>query len=117
MDLTVIGYLLFVIPGFCLVWTYRHFTRAKTIGDFEYAIWSFLWGTVLFLSTTKLIERKNISLPLIDMNNPITITASFLGMGLGIAFGISFLLGYAGALLHPAFKWIDEKLFLLIKKL
>jgi hypothetical protein len=119
MDLTTIGYLLFIVPGFCLVWTYRHFTKAEKIGDFEYAIWSFLWGSVLLILIAKLIQIRHILLPSISMDEPILLAAAFLGMGLAIIVVLALPLGYIGALLCKLrlFEWIDKKLFWLIEKL
>lgn len=118
MDLTAIGYLLFVIPGFCMVWSYRHFTKAKQIGEFEYAIWSFLWGSSMLLSVIKFGELRSAApLPLPSMDNPFLFAAASLGMGLA-ASTIAFVLGYVGAFFFHLglFSSIDKFLFWLIKE-
>ena len=43
-----ITFLLFVIPGFLVVWTFRYFSKAKIQGEFEYLGLSFVWGMILF---------------------------------------------------------------------
>jgi len=43
-------FLLFVIPGFITVWTYRALFKIKKRGDFEYLGLSFFWGLVLFVA-------------------------------------------------------------------
>ncbi len=45
--LSDIQYLLFIIPGFVVVWTYRFFAKPKPVGEFEYAGLSFVWGIIL----------------------------------------------------------------------
>lgn len=50
-NLSDIHYLLFIIPGFVLIWSYRFFAKAKPIGEFEYAALSFIWGFILVGST------------------------------------------------------------------
>lgn len=120
MDLSIIGYLLFIIPGFCLVWTFRHFTKSKNgIGEFEYAGWSFLWGIALFFLDIWIMKITRTPLPQTSTNDPIRVAGAFLGMGLAIAIGLSFPLGYFGAVISKwgLFKWIDKKLFRLIEKI
>lgn len=50
-NLSDVQYLLFIIPGFVVVWTYRFFSKPKPIGEFEYAGLSFIWGIILVAST------------------------------------------------------------------
>ncbi|MBL8029777.1 MAG: hypothetical protein JNN11_00840 [Candidatus Doudnabacteria bacterium] len=46
-----VQYLLFIIPGFIVVWSYRFFSKHKSnIGEFEYAGLSFIWGLLLVAS-------------------------------------------------------------------
>jgi hypothetical protein len=42
-------FLLFVIPGFITVWTYRTIFKVQKKGDFEYLGLSVFWGLVIFL--------------------------------------------------------------------
>jgi uncharacterized protein YacL len=41
-----ISFLLFLIPGFVTVWSFRYFTDSKKTGDFEYLILSFVVGFI-----------------------------------------------------------------------
>lgn len=43
-----IANLLFVVPGFLVVWTFRYFSKSTKQGEFEYLGLSFVWGMVLF---------------------------------------------------------------------
>jgi hypothetical protein len=74
MDLTSIPYynfLIFVIPGFITVWTYRHVSWSdKKSCDFEYLGLSFFWGLIMLLlyglinkndSVKKLLENPYIA--------------------------------------------------------
>jgi len=117
MDLSYTSYLLFVIPGFCLVWTYRHFTKSSKIGEFEYAAWSFLWGVPQFLLAGFIISWRHASLPAVPPNNPGALLGSLVGISSGLAIGGSFLLGFTAAHLSRTglFSWIDKKLFQLIE--
>jgi hypothetical protein len=116
MDLTYAGYILFVIPGFTLVWTYRHFTKATKIGEFEYAAWSFLWGVILFLTTGTLLKFQNSILPSVPLNDIGAVIGSLLGISLGTAMSLSFPLGLVGVVIARLgfFDWIDKKLFKLL---
>lgn len=97
---------------------YRHFTESQKIGEFEYAVWSFLWGVVLFLSFDFVISREHISLPPIPLNNPGALLGSLVGMSLGLAVGGAFALGFLGAFLSRLglFPWIDKVMFWLLNK-
>lgn len=119
MDLTYIGYLIFVFPGFCLVWTYRHFTKAGNIGEFEYAAWSFLWGTFLFLLLGYFEKMRGIPLPTISLDNPAAQLGGFTGFSLGQAFLLAFPLGFMGALLSHfgMFNALDKGLHWVLKRL
>ncbi len=113
MDFAYIGYLLFVVPGFFLVWTYRHFTNAEKIGEFEYAAWSFFFGVFLFIADIYILSINNKSLPPIPINNIADLLGSIIGISLGIVLGSSFLIGYIGAFISRMglFRWVDKKLF------
>ena len=117
MDLAYIGYLLFVFPGFCFVWTYRHFSKASKISDFEWAAWSFLFGTALFFLTMLFASISNAKLPAIPLNDPAAEIGGFLGTGLAIATGLAFPLGFicAGISKSGAFKEIDTTLSRLLE--
>ncbi len=56
------NYLMFIIPGFVVVWTYRFFVKPKPIGEFEYAGLSFLWGVILFLIGMELNQILNVNI-------------------------------------------------------
>ena len=42
-------FLIFTIPGFLVVWSFRFFTQSKREGDFEYLGLSFVWGFILLI--------------------------------------------------------------------
>jgi len=53
MDFLTIGdfnFLIFIIPGFLTVWTFRYFTQSKKRGDFELLGLSFVWGLVILVA-------------------------------------------------------------------
>lgn len=52
-----VNYLLFIIPGFVVIWSYRFFAKPKPIGEFEYAGLSFLWGIFLVASTGFILQH------------------------------------------------------------
>ena len=116
MDLAYTGYLLFVVPGFCLVWTYRHFTKAPKIGEFEYAVWSLLWGAVLTLLLGVVLKLENNPGPTLPLNNPAALLGGLLGISLAIATGLAFPLGFLGASISDRgfFAWIDKLSFKLL---
>src|SRR4030042_901427 len=46
-----LSFLIFIIPGFITVWSFRYFTKSKKTGDFEFLGLSFFWGlATLFLT-------------------------------------------------------------------
>lgn len=117
MDIVYLAYLLFIFPGFCFVWTYRHFTKKPKLGEFEYAAWSFLFGILMFwivFSTGG--EELDF---MMDLNKPFELFSHGLGAGLGVALAASFPLGFMGAVISKwgLFTWIDKILFKLIEKL
>lgn len=93
------GYLLFVIPGGVLVWTYKHFTKSAKMGEFEYALWSFIWGVVIFLLEVKVLELTHTDLPNTPTNDPAAFIGSLLGFSLAIATSLAIPIGYIAALL------------------
>lgn len=95
------------------MWTFRHFTDSKDIGEFEYAVWSLLWGSVLFLLIVGVgLRFCGYSAPTVPLNDPAALLGSAVGMGLAIAFGTSPIVGFIGAGIARAgfFRWIDRKL-------
>ena len=47
-QLDVFHFLVFLIPGFLAVWVYRKTIKSeKKISDFEYAMFSFVWGLII----------------------------------------------------------------------
>ena len=118
--ITYIGYALFVIPGFVLVWTYRHFTRAPKIGEFQYAAWSFFWGVIEFMVLVGIpIQLGYTHLPTVPLDNPAALLGSLVGISVPLAAIGSFPLGFIGAQISRAgfFKFIDKKLFNLLRKI
>lgn len=112
MDLNLITYLLFVIPGFCFVWTFRHFTKAQKIGEFEYAVWSFIFGSVIFLLFGCIQIYRKMEMPVVDFSDPSQLLGALLGTGLGLAIVMSFPLGFIFAYFSKIgiFKFVDQKL-------
>ncbi len=120
MDVAYLAYVLFVIPGFVLVWSYRHFTKAKQIGDFEYAAWSLVWGTLIFILIGLMIKIRGIFGTIIesftivlDPNNPLELLSTALAVCLILVTIIAFPVGYFGAWLSAkgCFRSIDKVLF------
>lgn len=118
IDLSYAGYLLFVVPGFCSVWTYRHFTESGKMGEFEYAVWSFLWGVPQFLFFGFIASWEKTASLSIPLNNPGAILGSLVGISLVLVLGESFISGFIAARLSRGglFIWIDKKLFWLLDK-
>jgi peptidoglycan/LPS O-acetylase OafA/YrhL len=61
MDYLSIGeynFLIFIIPGFLTVWSFRYFTESKKKGDFEFLGLSFIWGLIMLI-IFQLINKKN----------------------------------------------------------
>jgi len=118
MDLSYAAYLLFVVPGFCLVWTYRHFTESGKIGEFEYAAWSFLWGVVVFVLFCLIVSWEHISFPPVPLNDLGALLGSLVGISIGLALGGAFAFGFIGATLSRLglFQWIDKQIFHLLDK-
>ncbi len=119
MDIAYAGYLLFVIPGFVLIWTYRHFTKAKKIGEFEYAAWSFFWGAALFLVVIGIVTKFGYAPVPVPLNNPAAIIGSLVAISLALATVGAIPLAFIGAQISRMglFKFVDKGLFKLLKKL
>lgn len=117
MDLTAIGYVLLIIPGFLLVWTFRHFTKSKEIGGFEYAAWSFVWGVAQLFFINFYIGVIGVKLPLIPINDELFFAAGALGIGMG-SLAFSLLFGLIGAFFSNIgiFCWIDNFVSKILQK-
>ncbi len=105
------GYLLFVVPGGVLIWSYRHFTRSKAhMGELEYAIWSFIWGFVVFFVAMAMLAISKQTIPDVPLNNPAALLGSFSGLALGLTMFLSLPLGVCGAWLgnNGLFKVVDR---------
>lgn len=116
MDWTVIGYILLIIPGFLTIWTYRYFTKATKLGDFEYAAWSFVWGMILLFALYYLGKIRGKEFPMIPDYSLEAFMGGVLGTGIGISILISFPVGFIGAILSKlgAFRFLNvlfSKLF------
>lgn len=109
-SLSAAGYILFVIPGFIAVWTFRHFTGSKDkLGEFEYVMWSSIWGFILLFSiivSGLYIEHKDIPIPL---NSSMSFLTSAIGMSLILTSIAAPLAGYIVAALSKTgvFAWLD----------
>lgn len=128
IELAFIAYLLFVIPGFCLVWSYRHFAKSDhKIGDFEYAAWGLLWGVFLIILFELIskpvewlygflgIEKLEIIFDLQDSFALIGSLASFsLVLATLLAVPLGWFLVYTRS--DKLFHRVDKFLFKLIKK-
>ena len=67
LSLGELHFLIFIVPGFLTVWTFRYFTHSNKRGDFELLGLSFVWGLVMLLffelintqeETRKLLENS-----------------------------------------------------------
>lgn len=64
MDLTLVSgfqFLIFVIPGFVTVWTFRYFTKSEKKGDFEFLGLSFFWGLIILLFYELVSPKESIN--------------------------------------------------------
>jgi len=75
--------LIFVIPGFITVWSFRNFTHSKKTGDFEYFGLSIFWGLVMVLLNSLIAEQNEFEKIL---GNPIAAAIAFsvIGASLGV---------------------------------
>jgi len=61
MEFLTIGdfnFLIFIIPGFLTVWTFRYFIRSKKRGDFELLGLSFVWGLIILIFVEFLLKKS-----------------------------------------------------------
>jgi len=56
IPLDIYNFLIFIIPGFVAVWTFRYFTSSNKKGDFEFLGLSFIWGLILLVITEYLSQ-------------------------------------------------------------
>lgn len=80
-------FLMFVLPGFIVVWSFRRLTKSKRDSGFEYFMLSFVWGFILFLFIVFLENKGFLDKSL--LNNPYTI------MGFSMLFAP--ILGWIGS--------------------
>lgn len=119
MDLAFLAFLIFTIPGFCFVWTFRHFAQLPKLGDFEYAEWSFLCGIALLFFYILISDGTGPESRVLNFEKPLELFSTSIALGLGISILLSFPLGYALAGIHRYFGWfslINQKLLNLIKR-
>jgi predicted membrane protein len=77
------NFLIFLIPGFVTVWSFRYFSNINRKGDFEFLGLSFIWGMII-LSVFGLIVQEEYRVAKL-LSNPYAaaITLSLLGLILG----------------------------------
>lgn len=114
MDIFGMGdfnFLIFLLPGFITVWSFRYLTRSTKKGEFELIGLSFLWGMIL----TALLGFLSL-IPFVPPF-PDTTFQTFYSVGLALS-GFGFLLGIVGAyIVHR--KWfsaLKEKFFTIIER-
>lgn len=82
--MNVLSYFLIVLGGFGVVWGFRWFkylgVEKKPISDFEYAAFSAIWGSSLFILFAKLLEGRNDLWTVIDQY-PFVATPSLFVLG------------------------------------
>jgi hypothetical protein len=83
ISIETLNYLIFIIPGFTLVWSFRYFTRSERKGEFELAGLSFLAG-LLTLSVAQLIYPPEKLTKLLQ--NPYSTTLVFSAIALTLGF-------------------------------
>jgi hypothetical protein len=74
--------LIFVIPGFIIVWSFRYFTDSKKSADFEYFALSTFWG-LLNLLFYELISRAENVKSLLQNPYAATFVLSIFGLIIG----------------------------------
>lgn len=78
--------LIFTIPGFFIVWSFRKINGENKISDFEYLMFSIFWGVLLLaFFASNLSKEKFITI----LNNPYaaSLTFSIFGMFFGSVTG------------------------------
>jgi hypothetical protein len=74
--------LLFTIPGFFIVWSFRKTAGSKQIAEFEYLMFSAFWGVILLGFLGFSISKETLTLAL---SNPYS--ACIIFSTLGVFFG------------------------------
>lgn len=74
--------LIFTIPGFFLVWSYKDFGKSNKISDFEYLMFSLFWGLFMVAIFSSLVKKETI-FPLLQNPYAGAITFSLLGIIIG----------------------------------
>ncbi len=79
-----LNFLIFIIPGFVTVWSFRFFSRIEKKGEFELLGLSFFWGLlilVIILPVLKIVLKESNEF----FNNPyaISLAASFFSPFIG----------------------------------
>ncbi len=98
-------FLIFIIPGFLVIWTFRYFTDSKKQGDFELLGLSFVWGLIVLILVEGLLGSQDKIQKLFE--NPY-VAAVILSI-----FGV--ILGWLGSLL-PKFTWFRKIINFLKRK-
>jgi predicted transporter len=89
MNIDTFSFLIFVLSGFMVVWSFRKSSNTnKSISDFEYLAFSTFWGMII-LGLYGWLMRENQELLEKLFANPFaaSIFLSLLGLGVGCATG------------------------------
>lgn len=70
--------LIFTIPGFFIIWSYRKVRGGNAISDFEYLMFSLFWGLILLIVYASIVDQVTISTVL---KNPYATAVSFSLLG------------------------------------
>lgn len=76
----------FIIPGFVIVWSYRHTRKNRHQSDFEYLMLSIVWGFIN-LMFVQLISREEAFRQLLRNIYATTVACSCFGLFFGTAGG------------------------------
>jgi hypothetical protein len=91
-----LNYLLFVIPGFAVVWTFRRSLGVTDrMSEIEWAVWSFWWGALFMMGTFAGLPYLGQAPPSVALNNlggVDGVIAALVPLGL--------IVGYVGALCY-----------------
>lgn len=103
----VFHFFVFIIPGFVTVWTYRYFSNAGKIGEFEYFASSCFWG-LLILGIYEWIAPKEVTEQL--LSNPYA-AGGALSL-LGFFFGVFSPWVFGSSKFVKLMNWIKTHIFL-----
>lgn len=84
IDMTT--FLLFIIPGFITVWSYRYATYSEKTGEFELIGLSFFWGVTILLLVAALAPSGALNAALDDRWRLSGVAFAFSLVGGSIAF-------------------------------